>query len=111
MTSACAGIPTIRPVSDLRAKLNEVCEEAKTSREPIIMTKNGSPELVVLSPEVYEEERQMARYEVALRENAIVQELNGNKTYSWGETKNHAKEIIAIGETLAKQRSEIATIN
>lgn len=100
MPNTCTPIPLIRPVSDLRVKLNDVCDQAKTSREPIIMTKNGAPELVVLSPQAYEEQQQTARYELALKENALVQELNGNKVYSWEDTKAQAQEIIAIGEKL-----------
>ena len=34
-------IPQIRPISDLRTNLNDVCELAHESQQPIFMTKNG----------------------------------------------------------------------
>ena len=36
-----AVLPAIRPISDLRTNLNDVCEQARELREPIVMTKNG----------------------------------------------------------------------
>lgn len=41
MHSTAAALPIIRPISDLRTKLNDVEIEAKKTGEPIIMTKNG----------------------------------------------------------------------
>lgn len=37
-------IPQIRPISDLRTNLNDVCELARESQQPIFMTKNGKAE-------------------------------------------------------------------
>ena len=41
-------IPQIRPISDLRTNLNDVCELARESQQPIFMTKNGKASLVVI---------------------------------------------------------------
>ena len=37
-----AALPQIRPISDLRTRLNDIENLARESREPIIMTKNGT---------------------------------------------------------------------
>lgn len=47
-------IPQIRPISDLRTNLNDVCELARESQQPIFMTKNGKASLVVIDCEAYE---------------------------------------------------------
>ena len=50
-------VPTIRPISDLRTDLNDVCECARTTQQPIFMTKNGKASLVVIDCEAYEQQR------------------------------------------------------
>ena len=42
-------MPTIRPISDLRNKSNEISELANDSDEPIFITKNGVGDLVIMS--------------------------------------------------------------
>ena len=37
-----AALPQIRPISDLRTRLNDIESLARETREPIIMTKNGA---------------------------------------------------------------------
>ena len=64
-------VPAIRPISDLRTRLNEVCDMAHEIREPIFMTKNGKATLVVMDCEAYEEQRQHDRYVMKLREAEI----------------------------------------
>lgn len=64
-------VPQIRPISDLRTDLNDVCEMARESRQPIFMTKNGKASLVVIDCEAYEEEQQHNRYVQKLREAEI----------------------------------------
>lgn len=64
-------VPQIRPISDLRTNLNEVCDAARESREPIFMTKNGKASLVVIDCEAYEEAQQRSRYIQKLREAEI----------------------------------------
>ena len=64
-------VPQIRPISDLRSDLNDVCEMAKESQQPIFMTKNGKASLVVIDCEAYEEEHRHARYVQKLREAEI----------------------------------------
>lgn len=64
-------LPQIRPISDLRTDLNGICDLAESSAEPIFLTKNGHPKLVVLSSGAYEEMQQRARYVQKLREAEI----------------------------------------
>ena len=55
-------IPQIRPISDLRTNLNDVCELARESQQPIFMTKNGKASLVVIDCEAYEGQQRHERY-------------------------------------------------
>ena len=52
----------IKPISDLRNKSNEISDLAKTSNEPIFITKNGEGDLVVMSVATYD--RLMAQLEL-----------------------------------------------
>ena len=70
MPSAVA-VPDIRPISELRTNLNGICEDARSSQEPIFMTKNGKAALVVIDCEAYERQRQHDRYVLKLRETEI----------------------------------------
>ena len=58
-------IPQIRPISDLRTNLNDVCELARESQQPIFMTKNG------IDCEAYEGQQRHERYVQKLREAEI----------------------------------------
>lgn len=64
-------LPQIRPISDLRTDLNDVCAMAHESQEPIFMTKNGKASLVVIDCEAYENQRHHDRYAQKLREAEI----------------------------------------
>lgn len=64
-------VPAIRPISDLRTQLNDVCDKAHESQQPIFMTKNGNACLVVMDCEAYERQRQHERYVLKLREAEI----------------------------------------
>lgn len=66
-----AAIPLIRPISDLRSNLNDVCDMARETREPLFMTKNGKPSLVVFDSDAYEERLAHERYVAKLREAEI----------------------------------------
>ncbi len=71
MSSLTQPVPLIRPISDLRTNLNDVCAVARESRAPIFMTKNGAPSLVVMDSAAYEEQRMHDRYVLKLREAEI----------------------------------------
>ena len=42
-------MPTIRPISDLRNKSNEISKFVHATSEPIFITKNGEGDMVVMS--------------------------------------------------------------
>ncbi len=56
------GMPTIRPISDLRNNFNLISEIAHHEGEPVFITKNGQSDLVVMSHATYE--RQQALIEL-----------------------------------------------
>ena len=64
-------LPIIRPITDLRLHLNEVCEQAKETREPIVLTKNGTAAFVLVDSDTYEDQQQANRIYLALREVEI----------------------------------------
>lgn len=45
---------SIRPISDLRNKFADVSREVHASDEPVIFTKNGRPDMIVMSAEAFE---------------------------------------------------------
>lgn len=59
---------TIRPISDLRNKANEISEYCRNTREPVFITKNGVGDMVVMSLEVYERQQEMLNLYAKLAE-------------------------------------------
>lgn len=45
---------SIRPISDLRNKSNEISEFCRKTREPVYITRNGTGDMVIMSLETYE---------------------------------------------------------
>ena len=45
---------SIRRVSDLRNKSNEISEFCRRTREPVFITRNGTGDMVIMSLETYE---------------------------------------------------------
>ncbi len=50
-------MPIIRPVSDLRNKTPEIEEICIKEQQPVFITKNGSGHLVVMSQQLFEQQR------------------------------------------------------
>ncbi|MEG2458635.1 MAG: type II toxin-antitoxin system Phd/YefM family antitoxin [Raoultibacter sp.] len=90
-------VPHIRPISDLRTDLNDVCSMAQASQEPLFMTKNGKPCLVVMDCDAYEQQRQHERFVHKLRE-AEIEEKYCPATRSLDEVKSHMEDIFAVWE-------------
>ncbi|MDM8246556.1 type II toxin-antitoxin system Phd/YefM family antitoxin [Collinsella tanakaei] len=44
---------SIRPISDLRNKFTEISRDVHGSNEPVILTRNGSADMVVMSMEAF----------------------------------------------------------
>ena len=58
-------MPQIRPITDLR-NTTEISDICHVKREPIIITKNGYGDLVVMSIEAYEELIETASIDAAI---------------------------------------------
>ncbi len=81
----------IRSSAELRNKYPEISELAKTSREPIYITINGTGDGVFMSMEAFEEleESLLMRSRVLAAENA---RLAGAKTYTQEEVDERFKQ-------------------
>ena len=66
----------IRPVSDLRNNFAEISRAVHETREPIILTKNGYGDMVVLSYEEY----QKVQYEMMVARELRAAELEAETT-------------------------------
>ena len=64
-------MPQNRPVSDLRNSFAEISRVVHQSEEPVILTKNGYGDMVVLSYEVYEKLQYELGISAKLREAEI----------------------------------------
>lgn len=97
-----AALPQIRPISDLRTRLNDIETLARETREPIIMTKNGSASLVVIDSDAYDEHLQHERAVRKLRE-AEIEEKYHPAAISYDDVKAHATQLIEAAEQLNAQ--------
>ncbi len=93
MSLVQTALPLIRPISDLRTNLNEVCDQAKSSQEPIFMTKNGKASLVVMDSQAYENQMQHLRITQKIREAEIEAKYN-SETFSSDQVNKHLNEIF-----------------
>lgn len=82
----------IRPISDLRTHLTEIESIAKETKEPVVLTRNGSPSLVVMDSDAYNEQVQMERHIRKLREAEIDYKYN-KKMYTLEESKEHLAKL------------------
>lgn len=88
-----ATLPTIRPISDLRTKLNDIEAVAKETQEPIIMTKNGAPSLVVMDSNAFDEMMRRERAVLKLRE-AEIEAKYTSRTYTRAEVMDSLQDIF-----------------
>lgn len=59
---------SVRPVSDLRNKFSEISKDVHESGRPVILTRNGHGDMVVMSMESFEELSFHSEVLAALRE-------------------------------------------
>lgn len=50
-------MPSIRPISDLRNKANDISNYCRETREAVYITKNGVGDMVVVNLEEYERQK------------------------------------------------------
>jgi prevent-host-death family protein len=84
-------MPNIRPITDLRNHFSEISKQIHASPEPIILTKNGYGDMVVMSLEAFEAMALRARVDAALK----VAEIEARETdvrYDFHEVMRNLKE-------------------
>lgn len=81
-------MPQIRPVSDLRNSFADISRTVHETREPVILTKNGYGDMVVMSYEEY----QSIQYEMGVTRELRAAELEAETT-----TERHAHEDVMAG--------------
>lgn len=95
MASLSPALPDIRPITDLRTRLNEVCSQATESQEPIVLTKNGTAAYVLMDSDAYNAVEQKNRIYLALRE-AEIEEKYRPETLSEKDADAKMKEIFSL---------------
>ena len=68
---ALAHLPIIRPITDMRTNLNDVCRQATETQEPVVLTKNGTASFVLMDSSAYDAAERRNRVYLALREAEI----------------------------------------
>lgn len=102
MDSALAPLPVIRPITDMRVALNEVCAQATETREPIVLTKNGVPAYVLIDSDAFEEERLRQREMIALREAEIEEKYHPEGISAEAMEQHLEKLFAAMGVEYAR---------
>lgn len=92
---AVAPLPIIRPITDLRTQLNDVCSQASQSREPVVLTKNGTASYVLMDAQAYDEAQQRNRFYLALREAELEMRYNPQPLTA-EESDAKMREIFAL---------------
>lgn len=95
MATLSAPLPLIRPITDMRTRLNEVCAQATETQEPVVLTKNGAASYVLMDAKAYDAMEQRTRYYLALRE-AEIEEKHNPEALSEEESNAKMKEIFAM---------------
>lgn len=78
----------IRPVSDLRNSFADISRTVHETREPVILTKNGYGDMVVMSYEAY----QSIQYEMGVTRELRAAELESETT-----TERYAHDDVMAG--------------
>lgn len=88
-----AELPQIRPISDLRTRLNEIEEEARESGRPVVLTRNGTATLVVLDSSAFDEHLRHERAVRKLRE-AEIEAKYVSESYSHEEVRARTQQLL-----------------
>ena len=91
--SATQLLPVIRPITDLRTHMNEVCSQATETGDPVVLTKNGKAAYVLMDVDAYEESVQDNRVYLALRE-AEIEEKYHPESLSQEEADQRTRELL-----------------
>ena len=88
-----AELPRIRPVSDLRTKLNEIEQDARETGCPVVLTKNGSAALVVMDSVAFDEHIRHERAVRKLRE-AEIEAKYQKGSYSHEDVRSRVQQLL-----------------
>ena len=92
---ALAQLPVIRPITDMRTNLNDVCRQATETQEPIVLTKNGTASYVLMDSDAYDAAGRRDRVYLALRE-AEIEERYRPEAMTADESDAKMREIFAL---------------
>lgn len=88
-------LPLIRPITDMRTQLNDVCTQATETQEPIVLTKNGVASYVLMDSDAYGAAERRNRVYLALRESEI-EERYRPEALTAEESDEKMREIFAL---------------
>lgn len=92
---------SIRPVSDLRNNFADISRTVHEEGRPIILTKNGRADMVVMSMDAFEDLQFMTEIQVKIEEAEREAEMT-SKRYSTEEVRELIKKAAATGASHAK---------
>ncbi|WP_251212893.1 type II toxin-antitoxin system Phd/YefM family antitoxin [Adlercreutzia murintestinalis] len=95
MTPALMELPVIRPITDLRTNLNDVCAQATETQEPVVLTKNGVASYVLMDSNAYDAAAQRNRVYLALKE-AEIEEKYHPEPISGEEVRARMDELFRL---------------
>lgn len=95
MPALATPLPIIRPITDLRTQLNDVCTQATELQEPVVLTKNGVASFVLMDSNAYETAERRNRTYLALRE-AEIEEQYRPEALTAEESDAKMREIFAF---------------
>lgn len=95
MSTLAKPLPVIRPITDLRTQLNDVCTQATELQEPIVLTKNGVASFVLMDSNAYDAVERRNRVYLALRE-AEIEEQYRPDAFTADDSDAKMCEIFAI---------------
>jgi len=89
----------IRPVSDLRNHFTEISRTVHETKEPVVLTKNGYGDMVIMSYDEYERFRYETDITLKLKEAEV-------EAASTAQRFTHAEVIAGLREQLARTVSD-----
>ena len=92
-------IPDTRPLSDLRTHLPEIEQTVRTTGDPVVLTRNGRPSLIVFDCDAYNEQVMLERQVNKLRE-AEIEERYRSDAFTLEQSKERLRTIKSMVEGL-----------
>ena len=87
----------IRPLSDLWNKFEEISKTIHETGDPVILTKNGYGDMVVMSYEAYERHQLESEVYLKLKEAEMQAQIT-NQWYSHKETMDELRQKLRANE-------------